>query len=239
MKKAIDWCKKHKRVFRRAGFELLLPTIAGIIWALIAFRKSDLFTSVSLGGAAFFFVFSMQGQVLRMAKNVRDEDNADEWRTSFNTLQEGLAELRRQAAAQPEPPEQETPEPMPAASEPFIVQAQNSLGHHLYYPAVLTAAVGFEQTLRLAGENMKLDTKRPMLVIARQLGEIVKDPKLTERLVTLIRLRNGVIHPRKQGTHITRDEAELLVSSFGEGARQLEKFLTTYYTGPTSGETIY
>jgi hypothetical protein len=233
--KAIKWCKKHKRVFKRAGYELLLPAIAGIIWALIAVRKSDLFASISFGGAAFFFVFSMQGQVLRMAKNVRDEDNADEWRTSFNTLHEGVEELRRQRGLEPNQPEFQA---HPAGfSEPFIVQAQNSLGHHLYYPAVLTAAVGFEQTLRLAAEYMKLDTKRPMSVVARELGAIVKDNKLTERLITLVRLRNGVVHPRRQGAHITRDEAELLVSSFEEGTRLLEKFLTSYYTGLTPGIT--
>jgi hypothetical protein len=174
-----------------------------------------------------------------MAKNVRDEDNADEWRTSFNTLQEGLDELRRQAAAQLQLPEQQPPDPVPPSSEPFVEQAKTSLEHQLYYPAVLAAAVSFEQTLRLAGEFMKLDTKRPMSVIARELGEIVKNPKLAERLVTLIRLRNGVVHPRKSGSHITRDEAELLVASFEEGVRQLEKFLTPYYTTTDAGQTVY
>jgi hypothetical protein len=102
---------------------------------------------------------------------------------------------------------------------------------------VLTAAVGFEQTLRLAGEYMKLDTKRPVSVVTRELGSIVKDEKLTERLVTLVRLRNGIVHPRKQGTYIDENEARQLVAAFEEGTRMLDKFLTPYYTSTTAPTT--
>jgi hypothetical protein len=74
----LPYLKTKKPVLSRAARELFVPTLVGLGWAVIALRKNDidLYTAVSLGAAAFFFVFSMQGQFLRMDENVRDEEHA-------------------------------------------------------------------------------------------------------------------------------------------------------------------
>src|ERR1044072_3608106 len=89
------WMGQRGRVFRRILVEVTIPAVCGIAWGVIAVRQGkSFFESFSTGFAAFFFIFFLQGQVLSVNKNVRDEMNADEVRENFVSIHEGLKDLR-------------------------------------------------------------------------------------------------------------------------------------------------
>jgi hypothetical protein len=65
-----DW----PTIIRRAFFEAILPLLGGCFTVLVAWwQKSSLLAALSGFGIGYLFVLSVQGQVLRIAKNVRDE----------------------------------------------------------------------------------------------------------------------------------------------------------------------
>jgi hypothetical protein len=86
--KIADLCGRKLPVLRRIGMEVAFPAICGVAWGLIAFfnQKKSGFDSVGNGFTAFFFIFFLQGQALRVNKNIRDEDNASEFRDRFDTI---------------------------------------------------------------------------------------------------------------------------------------------------------
>jgi hypothetical protein len=87
--------RQKQQVLRRILFEITIPAVCGIVWGGLALHQGKtLFESFSTGFAAFFFSFFLQGQVLRVNKNVRDEMNADQFRENFVSIHEGLKELK-------------------------------------------------------------------------------------------------------------------------------------------------
>jgi hypothetical protein len=64
------WKKTGWLIARRILGEVAIPGLCGIAWGMLAYYQGKtLFESASTGFAAFFFIFFLQGQVLRVAKN--------------------------------------------------------------------------------------------------------------------------------------------------------------------------
>src|SRR4051794_4089064 len=99
-----NFWQRWERLVRRVLFETALPSTTALVWGVWPYSKSpNLFASFSAAGLAFGFILFAQGQALRMAKNVRDEQNDDEWRESFATLKIALSEIRNQRITEPSP----------------------------------------------------------------------------------------------------------------------------------------
>ena len=218
-----SWKRTGWPITRRILGEVAFPGLCGIAWGLIAYYQGKTpFESISTGFAAFFFIFFLQGQVLRIAKNVGDKQNADEWRDSFATLKEGIEELKRQQAAHPERPAQEPASPA-APTQELIDEARILLkgGHH--YAAALTAAAAFEQITRRGAARMNVDPTAPLSQLVRSIAYAAKDGYLQERLLTLVRLRNNLVHLKHNTPSLTAEESEQLVDGFDDGIYQVER----------------
>ncbi|MCK1285440.1 hypothetical protein IVB41_16090 [Bradyrhizobium sp. 44] len=216
------WKKTGWPITRRILGEVAIPGLCGIAWGMLAFYQGKTaFESVSIGFTAFFFIFFLQGQVLRVAKNVSDKQNAAEWRDSFATLKEGLDELRRQQAehaGQAQPAQQPT---APASSD-LMDEARASLANRNYYAAALTAAAAFEQLTRRAVVRMNVDPKAPLSQLVQSIAYAAKDTFLQRRLLTLVRLRNNLVHPQHDTPALTAEEAEQLIEGFEDGITDVE-----------------
>jgi hypothetical protein len=87
--------QRHHAVLLRIWKEARIPLIGAVLWLLISILQGRrLFESISSASAAFFFLLFAQGQVLRIAKNVRDDTNANLWSESFSALSQAVDELK-------------------------------------------------------------------------------------------------------------------------------------------------
>src|SRR5947207_10368619 len=112
--------RRSPSLWFRIVFESALPTLAALIWggkALIA--SGSFFSALTAAGIAFPLVLFVQGQILRMAKNVRDERNASDFHDSFASIKRTLTLIEKQRL---QPSVTGTPEGLPQP-EPAIVQA--------------------------------------------------------------------------------------------------------------------
>jgi hypothetical protein len=213
----------------RIAFESALPTLAAFIWGAKALATTGkAFDALTAALIAFPLVLYVQGQILRMAKNVRDEKDAEEFRTSFASIQQAIDELRSQGAPQPLP-QPEQPVPQPPEGLNFMAQAQQLLTAGQYFPAVLVAAVGFETTARVIAREMRWDAERvPLGRIIRELAIALPSKQDAERLETLNRLRNSVVHAEGEVPWVQQEEAEEMVQAFSQGATTLSRAAIDY-----------
>jgi hypothetical protein len=203
-------------VFRRILFEIAIPVVCGVAWGALALhQRKTLFEAFSTGFAAFFFTFFLQGQVLRMNKNVRDELNADEVRDNFISIHEGLRELRAKkqaeeaAAATTNKETKRLPEEFADKggvdidaydgdvlfAKPFFVEADRAFRQGALYPAMLSAAVGFEHALREVGSRyLDLGKSKPLGLVLHELGKRDTSQHIVPTARTLLQLRNGLVH---------------------------------------------
>ena len=110
-------------------------------------------------------MFFLQGQFLRMRKNVNDEDNNAEQKTSLREIRDLVRQLGPTQPAEvapdaaPPPQEPQLPEPAPEVrlqpyehdffgSNKYFAEANEALERGLYNSAALTAAVAFDHVLR-------------------------------------------------------------------------------------------
>jgi hypothetical protein len=107
--------------------------------------------------------------------------------------------------------------------EPYLVQAYAVVKSGYYLAAVLVAAVGFEAAVRETARMYGIPDKRflPLAALLRELSLRTSDKKKMETLVTLNRIRNGLVHGEKQTSDLTRDEALELIDAFRVGANYL------------------
>jgi hypothetical protein len=216
-----SWQKIGWAITRRILGEVAIPALCGIAWGVIAYYQGKTpFESISTGFAAFFFIFFLQGQVLRVAKNVSDKQNADEWRSSFASLKEGLDELRKQPHIPPtEPPV--VPEP-PGPWAGLIGEAHASLENQNYYAAVLAAAAAFEQAVRKCAVTDNIEPKVPLSQLVRSIAYAAKDKYAQDRLLTLVRLRNNLMHPNQEVSQLSAQETTELLDGFEDGIYLLD-----------------
>jgi hypothetical protein len=231
---SLKFFRDFPKTIRRTLYESTLPLFGGGAWVAWSWYKTlPFFEALSGFGIGYLFVLSVQGQFLRIAKNVRDESDADEFRGSFATLQQGLDELRRLTARSGSTQPSTTvlipaPEASDIAELDFAKQAKRLLAEGYYYAAVLVAAVGFERAAREI--YMKVDWRGKRV----PLGRIIRDFSLKlanrddiETLETLNRLRNNIVHAQGEAPWIGKTQAEEMVAAFEKGS----SLLTGAFTG--------
>lgn len=232
-----DW----PTIIRRAFFEAILPLIGGCVTVLVAWwQSSSLLAAMSGFGIGYLFVLSAQAQVLRIAKNVRDEGDAEEFRDSFASIHQAIRELRargitvhaEQPTTQVHPEIPEPPEgaifslrPVSLGFNNFLMQARAAMASGQHYAAVILAAIGFEHAARNAADQLGIDSyKQSLGRLLRELAHRTETEKegALETFMTLSKLRNSIVHGEREYTDISRDSAEDLINGFIVGANYLE-----------------
>jgi hypothetical protein len=209
------------RLTRRIVAEVWLPTLGALIWgALIFYQQSqkNLVTAFGATATAFFLIFFFQGQVLRIRKNIRDEDNDQRTYQGVTSINDAVSEIRFLI---------ENRLPRPTSSIPandFFDSAERALEIGLFYSAAITAAQGFEHEAR---EIAEISLARPM---RRPLGQILAALRIYgsdgthEQLALLNRTRNTLIHETSPAT-VTKEQAQELVAGFKDGVEVLRSIL--------------
>jgi hypothetical protein len=229
-----NWQKTGWPIARRILGEIAIPAACGAVWGLLAYNQGKTsFESASTGFAAFFFIFFLQGQVLRVAKNVSDKQNADEWRSSFASIQEGLNSLKKAESGNitinvPAGELRVTPHPPTASTAPtshsadLFEQARRMFGSDFFQQSAIAAAMAFETAARNAGARHGLPPNKPMTEMVRQIATLEGNKQLEEELLTLVRLRNSLMHSTSRDP-ITGDKAQELIDAFERGAKRLDQ----------------
>ena len=155
--------------------------------------EHPLVDGVSVGGIAFFFVLSLQGQILRVAKNVRDEQDAEEFRASFASIQQGLEELRKQQpSATAKRRKQRRQQRREETVDRLMADAKRALASESYYAAATLAAVAFERAIRdtvpdARAQRLSIRAILNLLTLGGHEGQL-------EEFTTLLKLRNNLVH---------------------------------------------
>jgi HEPN domain-containing protein len=232
-----DLYKNWQRVIKRVVKEAALPTAAALAWGVtVGIKKDSIIDGVSAAGIAFFFVLSLQGQILRVAKNVRDDQDSEDFRASFASIQqaietikaEGLAARQSPTATAPtdEPPIWYRPSArlIPLGFDNYLGRAMEALEKGQYYAAVLVVAVGFEYAARQAADQLGISAKRASLGgLLRELGRRTEDKQAMETLHSLNMLRNSLVHAEdKEALWLSRTQALDLIDAFRAGVDALE-----------------
>jgi hypothetical protein len=243
---------KYQRVIFKLMRDSIAPLSAAVLWGIyVAVKKGSNVDGLNAASLAFFLILSFQNLIQRAAKVVRDEEHGekvlDTLEQGFDTLQQGLGELRAQGLVPPVPPPAPPPEPelplpepsapddaelIPAPSrdgrltippmEPYLFQAYGVVKSGYYLAAVLVAAVGFEASVRETARMFDVPNKQlPLSRLLRELSLRTSNKSKMETLITLNRIRNGLVHGEKQTSDLTREEALELIDAFRVGANYL------------------
>jgi hypothetical protein len=221
---------RQPRPWKKIAFRILkesaIPAIGAVGWGLFAgLSKHSLVDGLSGGSIAFMFLLALQGQVLRISRNVRDDDRAEQYLGHFATIQEGISELRRARS------EVAGSNPEPAAPLVPTIQLGNEggFGHHgagveLWRndfdsaefalrngdarAAAVMAALGFERALAsFSGDPHRPNTPRKVIETLPFLEDEDRGA-----LTTLLRIRNNLVH--SIGDPPSIDQARQLVGDF-------------------------
>jgi len=233
----------HKTLLSRIFREVWFPFLAAAVWAILALKSGKSpFDSFSTFGATFFFIFFLQGQVLRISKNLRDENNANEFRDNFASIHEALDAIKRQAQPQPQThpvgrrrttdsaySKRVRPEAIDQDTKYYFDEAARAIDNGFLYPATLVAATGFEHALREIGKRFKYDARKPIRTVIEELGTRLDKPELTKQLLLLMRLRNTLIHEQALSRPKNVEEAQSIVRAFEDGLSKLEYEMHRHY----------
>jgi hypothetical protein len=225
-----------KRVIKRILKEATLPACAAVAWGFYVYsQKHTVVDAISSAGIAFFFVIALQGQILRVGKNVRDEDRGEEVIEHLQSMRQSIAELQSlglaphapasQPLRKPEPPPGYIPSlrVVPLGFTYFLQQAHAAVESGHSYAGVLVAAVGFEYAVRRCAEQLGIDPERKGLApLVRELGRRTENKLAIETLNALNRLRNSLVHAEKETPWIDREQAIDLINAFGVGVSYLD-----------------
>jgi hypothetical protein len=223
-----DW----QTIIRRAVYEAILPLLGGGLWVLAAWwQRSSLLAALSGFGIGYLFVLSVQAQVLRIAKNVRDETDADEFRNSFASIQQAIAALTLREETQIDnglPPDVPVSRDIDRALDlapwpPGFTEADRCFNAGLYPSAAIAAAISFERELRKGAVSLGYGGTRPLSEILKRLTPYLDDHS-NQDLQALVRLRNSLIHSQFQASKITKVEAQHMIEGFKRGAGYIQTF---------------
>lgn len=123
----------------------IAPVSVALLWGIyVAFKKDSNVDGLNAASLAFFLILSFQNLIQRAAKVVHDEEHGekvlsrfDVLEQGFDTLQQGLGELRAQGLVPPAPvpealptaePEPPLPEPPTSSVEPPTPPAETEPG---------------------------------------------------------------------------------------------------------------
>jgi hypothetical protein len=217
-----DWWGNGRMVRQRVWKETRFPLLGALIWAGISvYRDANSYEIFKDFSTAFFFCFFLGGQLFRMAKNVRDEQNSVEWASSFASIQEGIDALRKdqaRARAQPAPARQNQKEMEYVDRVSGFTQATAAIQNGLYYPGAVMAAVGFEQAVRHLAELVEMNTRQSLAALVERM---TRGSDLRQQLQNLVRLRNSLIHSAHPQKITTEQEAKEVLEAFKRGVAAL------------------
>jgi hypothetical protein len=109
-----------------------------------------------------------------------------------------------------------------APMQPYLIQAYAVVKSGYYLAAVLVAAVGFEASVRDTARMFGIpDRKMPLAALLRELSLRTSDDQKMKTLVTLNRIRNGLVHGEKQTSDLTKEQTLELIDAFRVGANYL------------------
>jgi hypothetical protein len=242
VKKIFESFSEWEKVIYRTTREAMLPSVGAAIWgAVVGIHKASTVDGMSAAGIAFFFVLALQGQILRVAKNVRDEKHATEVSDSFATIRQALEEIRKQnlvesgARAIPGAASKNDQgsltgdfslQPQDASlanmtRRKFFDQAHQALHLGLLYPAALVAAIGFEQAIRDLASLERIETRQPLSAIVIELEQRHNLGELSAKLAALLHLRNSLVHAENKAEELSAKEATDIIDAFNTGLLQL------------------
>lgn len=210
---------------KRIGLEIIFPSVCTLGWAV-----HTGFSSLGAAITAFVFGLYAQGQILRVSKQVQD-------RESFKDLQSSIYDLRGAVDALGARHGPSTTDHTPARSPnatSFINQAESALNNGFVYPAMLVAAVGFEQAIQRAAEKLGVDRSsrgRPVTRLLDTMLSGIKDENIIlGELKALWRVRNGLVHSHPEKVEHDEESARTVVNGFKWGIDYLDGFpsLTPY-----------
>lgn len=222
-----DFFRNWPTTIRRAAYESAFPLLGGGAWVAWSwFHNRPFFEALSGFGIGYLFVLSVQGQILRINKNVRDETDAEEFRGSFQSIHQALAELRMQRPIQ-DPTSADRVIELPLTTrfslEPnaLFEQAKQAAEEGHYYASVLLAAVGYERALRDTAARLDIDAERvPIAQIIRNIVKRIpeKGDEAEHTLGILWRLRNSFVHAQTKGIYPDIKQALEFIDAFKDGA---------------------
>jgi hypothetical protein len=230
--------RRWPNLWFRIAFETALPTLTAVVWFVKNFIASTgtLFGALTAAGLAFTAALYVQGQVLRMAKNVRDERDADEFRNSFESIRQAIAELNRKPTSS-------------SVEEGYVVareidhsllketraalkpekrfdgdEANRALDTGLYQSAAVMSGIEFERFIRETAERLGIERSLTLIRVVGLLAHILGDKELTNELRTLVRLRNTIVH-ESSGMDISEKDARQITSRFNRAIGQIQRII--------------
>lgn len=209
------------RLFKRILTEIWLPALAALAWGLLVFSQQvqkNYVAALGAAASAFFLVFFFQGQVLRIRKNIRDEDSDQRTYQGVTSINDAVNELRSLMEAR-------LPRPaVPAPASDFFDSAERALQNGLYYSAAITAAQGFEHEARdIAKVALARPMRHPLTRILMEL-RIYGTDEAHKKLALLNRTRNTLIHETAPAD-VTQVQAKELVAGFKDGVELIRGML--------------
>lgn len=209
------------KLVKRIATEVWLPAIAALAWGLLVYSQQaqkNCITALGAAASAFFLVFFFQGQVLRIRKNIRDEDNDQRTYQGVTSINDAVSEIRSLI-------ENRLPSVAASAlSNNFFDSADRALQNGLSYSAAITAAQGFEHEARDVAEILLARRMRTALgQILMALRPHMSDGTF-QQLALLNRTRNTLIHETSADS-ISNEQARELVAGFRDGVEVLRTLL--------------
>jgi hypothetical protein len=162
--------------------------------------------------------------VLRIDKNVRDEKEADTWKLSFSSIQEGLAALRRSQIAQATSDPIDNGRPIYAGPKAYFNDAEQVVGHGLYEAGIQLAAIGFEKSIRQLGEKVGAHPDAGLWTMMNMVADDIGEPE-ADQLKQLVRFRNALSFSMLRDPDLTKSEALEIVDRFKSGIALAEDAL--------------
>jgi len=219
-------------------FEAAIPCGCALVWGvLLGYQKNSVLDGISAAAVAFFLALSLQNQILRVTKHVRDDERQDNVDVSLESIMHKLEQMH---GAVPMPSVGVEQAHIPADEElitphDFVSKARALLEDGIIYPALLTASVGFEVALQEAARRYELDVplrdrgmspraeprpipnNRIVQALIKKFGDQVQP----NQLIALTALRNGVVHARPDFAKMSRETAVLALQNFEEAIERL------------------
>lgn len=221
------WRRVGWRILREAALPLFFAASWGII---VGNHKGSIIDGVSAAGIAFFLVLSLQGQFLRVSKNVRDESNAEDFRASLVSIGDSIKSLHQHMLVTNVLEKQEN-ESTSRPSSYLMSEALNALDSGLPERACRLSAMAFEQGLREFADVVGLDKRMSATEILRSMVDkmgLPGAPEIRKFFFDLLALRSRIVRFAFDAAPIDLDGASHTVEGFSLGLRYIDDWKFAY-----------
>jgi hypothetical protein len=112
------------------------------------------------------------------------------------------------------------------SAKPFFVEADRAFRRGALYPAMLAAAVGFEQALReVASRYTDVGKKKSLGLVLRELGKRDTSGHIVPTAQTLLQLRNGLVHGDNYDPDTPAFEAVQIIWAFMQSVSAIQEMV--------------